>query len=1101
MVLQRPSAPTIRTRRYTSGIGPYRLTPRCARLMALALALTAPGCNQGGGTVDRLVDLVGSRRVIVPRLSGEFQHAPCDLAASQTALVTGLICRDRLDPFDPQVATLTAELARRMAVESSAEVRHAEAIWNLLWLDDQRFERVTGALQAVAAARPSNGEAWSDLAAAYLVRAELTQRPFDLVQALQASERALALDGSLPFALFNRALSLEALHLRSAAAAAWSEFVAVDGSSPWADEARARRARLIAPLRRGVASDGAALGRAASGAVAGVVEDLVRDAPQAAQQTALEQLLPAWSRNAAAGHHGEADANLTAARRTGAALLTVTGDAFVHDIVQAIDESERAQDSTRLRALVHGQLALIPDRDQYDPGRAESLLRAAGSPMALHAAYLQGEIAYQRLDSAGTRDALTAFEEIERVARPARYRLLTARSAAYSGLIYEAAADFDAAYSARTRALRDADGVGSPGFVARQHAYLARLSARLRGEEEAWTHRYHALRLVPAETAPRQRLWVYLDVAHDIMSVVSPQVVIRLQNEAVRAAMEAADNLEVADSGQTSDADVSRVHGAVAAALLTRAQLHHRLGSIASEAEDLGGAANRIEAIPNEVMRREMRHMLLLVSGELRSETDAESALDDLSAAAAYHRATGYFYQVARASLASARAYLQLGAYERADSAFVAAIAETERRRSTLEDLAERAQFLDRARDVFDEMVAFQIARGDTARALDFFEQTRARALLDRFSRGPTDDPSTTALSSAEIRDRLGPGVSILTFAVIADDLHVWVTDRKGVRLVSTEGDARELAERAERFRDLIGGSAAEAELRSASAALYDGLFRSALRDVPHGNRLVLVPDRWVHSVPFAALIDVETGRLLVEDHEFTVAAGSSLYLASRERLASLAGDGERGLLAIGNPAFDQRSFRLPYLPSAEREAREVAAMHRDRPANEVWIGDKGTPAAFLQRAPEFNIIHFAGHAVVESRAPGRSYLLLAAAPNESSDGALYLERLDRLQLPHTTLVILSACETSAGRTSDTEGPSSLARAFFGAGVPSVVASLWAVQDERAADFFAEFHRRLASGETPAAALRSAQLRHIEESRSALRNVEVWAAFQAYGAG
>jgi len=73
----------------------------------------------------------------------------------------------------------------------------------------------------------------------------------------------------------------------------------------------------------------------------------------------------------------------------------------------------------------------------------------------------------------------------------------------------------------------------------------------------------------------------------------------------------------------------------------------------------------------------------------------------------------------------------------------------------------------------------------------------------------------------------------------------------------------------------------------------------------------------------------------------------------------------------------------------------------------------------------------------------------------------------------------------------------SVARAFFAAGVPVVVASLWTVRDDVGA-FMTGFHQRLASGQDAATALRASQL-ELLNSRGADAPVRDWGGFVAFG--
>jgi CHAT domain-containing protein len=97
-------------------------------------------------------------------------------------------------------------------------------------------------------------------------------------------------------------------------------------------------------------------------------------------------------------------------------------------------------------------------------------------------------------------------------------------------------------------------------------------------------------------------------------------------------------------------------------------------------------------------------------------------------------------------------------------------------------------------------------------------------------------------------------------------------------------------------------------------------------------------------------------------------------------------------------------------------------------------------------------------------------------------------------------LVVLSGCDTAAGRTLGAEGVFSLSRAFLYAGARRVIASLWPVEDRATAAFMAEFYRALLVEHIPApTALRLAQQRLARDNRWS--PPYYWAGFVLQGAG
>jgi CHAT domain-containing protein len=123
--------------------------------------------------------------------------------------------------------------------------------------------------------------------------------------------------------------------------------------------------------------------------------------------------------------------------------------------------------------------------------------------------------------------------------------------------------------------------------------------------------------------------------------------------------------------------------------------------------------------------------------------------------------------------------------------------------------------------------------------------------------------------------------------------------------------------------------------------------------------------------------------------------------------------------------------------------------------------------------------LHFAVHGVVCESSPERSGLILTLDDDAVEDGILETREIFDLRLA-ADLVVLSACDTGVGRLVRGEGVVGLARAFFYAGVPSLVVSMWQVPDQSTADLMTAFYRHLDEGENKAAALRWAKIRLID---------------------
>jgi CHAT domain-containing protein len=116
-------------------------------------------------------------------------------------------------------------------------------------------------------------------------------------------------------------------------------------------------------------------------------------------------------------------------------------------------------------------------------------------------------------------------------------------------------------------------------------------------------------------------------------------------------------------------------------------------------------------------------------------------------------------------------------------------------------------------------------------------------------------------------------------------------------------------------------------------------------------------------------------------------------------------------------------------------------------------------------------------------------------APDKESDGILETHEIYDLDLKKVSLVVLSACETQLGVRSRGDDIVGLNRAFLFAGAPTVVASLWTVNDEATKILMTSFHTHLRAGRDKAESLRAAQV----ETRTKYPNPYYWAAFVLTG--
>ena len=220
--------------------------------------------------------------------------------------------------------------------------------------------------------------------------------------------------------------------------------------------------------------------------------------------------------------------------------------------------------------------------------------------------------------------------------------------------------------------------------------------------------------------------------------------------------------------------------------------------------------------------------------------------------------------------------------------------------------------------------------------------------------------------------------------------------------------------------------------------------------------------------------------------------------LSSLSWLRTIGTYGTSDLLAYGNCNFEDkevitalRSLLMP-LPASEKEVNSIAKLYNF--SSSVFTKSNATESSFKKLAGEFGVIHLATHAITNEDNP--MFSSIAFSMEESEDGFLEAREIIKMDL-NADLVVLSACNTAFSKQLTGEGMLGLTRAFFTAGVPTIISSLWDVEDYATQLLMVEFHKRLKKGHRPARALQKAQIKLIQNQKYS--NPIYWAPFVLIG--
>lgn len=570
------------------------------------------------------------------------------------------------------------------------------------------------------------------------------------------------------------------------------------------------------------------------------------------------------------------------------------------------------------------------------------------------------------------------------------------------------------------------------------------------------------------------------------------------------------------------------------------ADARNGLGIVALRQKD-AAAASLFEQAAEEAARAGDSAVQARAMANLAYARYAEGRLADAEQAAATAERLGTTRDVnARVAMLALRGSLQAsqGRKPEASQSYAAAIALVEEMRGNLRHQELKATFLEDKADLYDLQIGLLTDLGRDAEVLEYLERARSRAFLDMMGDRRLRAGEGTELQALAARElalqqqaaeatgdaeqkaaavahkqvmkqlrKLDPeyasqrGVEPVRAAEIEQSLdektamvEYYIGRKQVLAAIVTHGAVKvvRLAVTPEKLMALVAEAHEFVDDRHAIlkpawqdvlAALHAAIWAPLEPSLGGRHRVCVVPYGPLHYVSMAALVsavdhndaEVPSPRFLIEDYTIFYSPSASVLRFAREK--------NRGrfhsALVLGNAVTEMEA-----LPASEAEARAIAGI---LPGARLLLGAQATETAVKVEGPHYDVIHLATHGQLNPAAPMESRILLTRTARD--DGALTVAEIFRLRL-HAWLVVLSACESGEvrGLSQVHEGTPAgddlvgLTRSFLYAGTPSVVASLWPVDDIATALLMTSFYRGLSTVDK-AEALRHAQLELIKMGR------------------
>jgi tetratricopeptide (TPR) repeat protein len=355
-----------------------------------------------------------------------------------------------------------------------------------------------------------------------------------------------------------------------------------------------------------------------------------------------------------------------------------------------------------------------------------------------------------------------------------------------------------------------------------------------------------------------------------------------------------------------------------------------------------------------------------------------------------------------------------------------------------------------------------------------FKARTLLESMLGPGKQGEIERPGTafpTDILGAVQTECLEPGELFLDFYLGPTGSFVFAATAEEAKVARLPA-LGDLEEPLRNYREALAGGGA-----TGVGGRMGILLLSEVGDLVAGSSAITwAPDGPLHWIPLSSL--VVSGQELGETHKISrVPSATALLLlrkaahgpAERVRILAVAGTRGPGGEPLNGPVREVRGLEASF--------RGVRSLVDPAPLEAV-------------AAEPGEVLHIAAHAEVDARHPWRSAFLLS--------DRLAAATIARQRIP-ARMAVLSSCESVGSRALVGEGQLGLSSAFLGAGVPTVIATLWPVSDRSAFAFSELFYDALATGATVMEALRVARMEMRHSLDPALRDAR--AAFVLVGDG
>lgn len=979
-----------------------------------------------------------------------------------------------------------------------------------LYLAGRQFDKAIEHLELALKQEPDNAQINGDLGAALLEAGQQANqnkeagRAFaSLAQSLEHINKSLQIDPESLEALYNKALCLQYMKAPQQAKEAWQNYLSHDKQSRWAEEAARNLQALSAlstlpPTASQLLDSFLAAYRARDDTHAWAL--MSRNREMITGKMILQQLARDYISLAQSGKDESAQQSLRAFLYAGELDKQKSGDRYIYELALYYASASAAQRRLLAQAIenINEGYRLCVSTDYSGALNrfvaAGRLFASAGNTWESRLADYW--IAYCYTQTERVKESTVLLKSLAMFCDGREFKWLLSQAYEWIAINYSILSEHSDAIKYHNLALTISETISDSYLMQKALTELGDEYAELRQPSASLAHFYQSLSLALESNAGlRQSSRNFSYTAAALFAFKYYDAAAAFANEALALGTK-----------ELNDPTLSYM-------------MYLNLGRIYGKLQRFGDATHHAnlglqtaQSIQDKTASQKQTANALLHLAHIRREQGAcNEAIRDYDSAI-------NMYQQMEFDLYKYAAYKGrlLCSLDLKDSASVERDLPTliglyERQRSFIREEQNRNSFFDTEQDAYDIAIEYEHGRHNDVRAIEYAEESRARSLLDAIqTKGHVEETAagpdvvfsqaSNTVDLETLRRNLPPQVQVVAYAVLPTKLLVWSISRDELATFEENISAGMLEADVRQYVDALQerGTEEHGHLRRSGMKLYQVLLGQVVKQIARGRKICIIPDKFLHGLPFAALVSPETGKFFIEDWTVFYTPSLNVLWHCSEIARKKAGAQRESVLSIGNPTFDRRSYpQLLPLQAAEREAREVADLYGN---SAPLIGPQATKKSILSAMRSTEIIHFAGHYVIDESTPLSSKMLLAAGDyQDAGDSVLPASEILKHRFDDTKLIVLSACQTGSERYYRGEGAIGLSRTFIAAGIPLIVASQWAIESDATANLMIDFQSIRGSGASTADALRSAQLNMLYGSDKTHRLPYYWASFVCVG--